>query len=578
MKIFNNFWILLNQKKKIQFSLIIFLSTIMALLETLGIALVIPFATSLLKPQTISEISSYLNIFNLTAIELTNLNLIYFFCISFVLIFLIKNIFIYISTRIVNNFALKFKVEIFRKLVFKILNQNYLFFIKNKMQKILIIIYSDIDNYSSNVVTSLISILSEIIIIFSIIILMIYLDIFNGLLLIIPIMLFAGIILKKLNKSIKFWAIEKRINKENLMLINFHFFAGIKELLLYGGGKQIIKSQENIIKKIGKIDIKNSLVVALPKIILEQTMIVVFVVVLIFMINNGVKNDEILIILSFYLAAAYRIVPSFNKIFVGYQNIKKGLPSYKHIKKYLELESVNSIMNTENENLPKFEFKENINYKNISFAYNDKNQILKNLNFTLKKNDIIGITGDNGSGKTTLVNILIQLIEPSNGEIEIDNINIKKLHKNNSFKNLFSITSQDTFLFNGSILENIIGGFKNDNFSEKRVDEAIKFAKLEKTIKELPNGINTDIGSNIQKISSGQKQRIAIAKAYYLDKEIMIFDEATNSIDEQTEREIFENFKLISKKKTILIISHNKQNFNICNKIFKIVDGKLILN
>ena len=293
----------------------------------------------------------------------------------------------------------------------------------------------------------------------------------------------------------------------------------------------------------------------------------------------GKSSDNVIIILSFYLAAAYRLVPSINKIFVSYQQIKFGKPSQPLINEYYNLENKN-IFNDDNyfkkdkKTSNKLIFDKEIKLQGISFSFVNNNSILDNLNLSINKFDLIGIIGESGSGKSTFVNIITRLIKPNNGKLLIDGKKIDSLQDVRNYQNLFNITSQDTFLLNGSIKENIVFG-NNTEISLERIKESIKFASLDKMIDELPNGIDTDIGLTFKKLSSGQKQRIAIARAFYLDKEIIIFDEATNALDEENERKIMKNLSELKSKKTIIIISHNKKNLEMCDKIFELQNKNL---
>ena len=138
------------------------------------------------------------------------------------------------------------------------------------------------------------------------------------------------------------------------------------------------------------------------------------------------------------------------------------------------------------------------------------------------------------------------------------------------------MVSQDTFLLNGSIKDKIIiYGTDNDNISNNKIQEALSFARLNETIKNFSAGINTQIGLAIKKLSSGQKQRIALARAFYNDREILVIDEATNSLDEKNEKEIFENILKLKGKKTIIIISHKRSNLKICDNIFEFKNNNL---
>ena len=168
----------------------------------------------------------------------------------------------------------------------------------------------------------------------------------------------------------------------------------------------------------------------------------------------------------------------------------------------------------------------------------------------------------------TFINLLTSLIKPNSGDILIDKQIVKSSNDFRKYKNLFSITSQDTFLIEGTIKDNILFG-TNSEFSLEKMNKAIKFANLENIIDKLPDGIDSNIGSTFKQLSSGQKQRISIARSIYSERDILIFDEATNALDEDNERIIFKNLKELKQRKTIIIISHNKENLKICDKIFE---------
>tara|TARA_B100000242_G_scaffold266614_1_gene215570 strand:- start:196 stop:1917 length:1722 start_codon:yes stop_codon:yes gene_type:complete len=573
MNIFFNFWSFLDLKKKLLFYLIIFFSFIVTFLELLGISAVIPFAAFLLNPDALIQFEIISKFVDLSFLKKDNKDLIYIFGGIFFLIFLVKNLMIIFTLRFIYYFIFNFRSEIYSDLLSKILHQDYLFFAKNGLSKILNILMSQIDNYSLNVVRPIITIISELLVFFGIIILIFYLNLINGLLLILPLIVIIGLILKQINKSIKFWSNERIVNNENLISMNYNFINGIKELFLFGKIQELQNKQSKTFKKLENIDIKNNTITALPKAMLEQSMVLVFIFILIYMISLGEKYDDIIIILSFYLAAAYRLVPSFNKIFISYQGLKFGKPSYAHIMKYYNLNKKNYYLNDND----KIKFNSNIEIKNISFHYKDDVKIFEKLNFKIRKNQTIGILGESGSGKSTFITLLTCLIKPLKGQIFVDGQEIKSLEEIRKYQNLFSISSQDSFLPVDTIKENIIFG-SNGEISEKRLKETIKFARLENFIDKIPNGINADIGTNIKELSSGQKQRISIARSIYSDREILIFDEATNALDMENEKLIFENLKNFKTKKTIIIISHNPDNLKICDSIFRIENKNLVNN
>ena len=167
------------------------------------------------------------------------------------------------------------------------------------------------------------------------------------------------------------------------------------------------------------------------------------------------------------------------------------------------------------------------------------------------------------------------MIKPSDGKIIIDEKNITDPIDLRIYQNLFSITSQDTYLVDGTIKDNITFGSSEQNSLEK-LKFAIKFSQLESMINESSDGIETYIGSSIKQLSSGQKQRISIARSIYSDRSILIFDEATNALDQENEKIIINNLANLKSKKTIIIISHNPDNLKICDSIFKLENKYLV--
>jgi len=572
MTIINNFWKLLENKQKVLFLTIIFFSLIQAFLEMIGIAAAIPFVTFLLKPESIAEIDIISKYIQPSQLIITD-QLILIFCLIFFSIFLIKNLVIVITNKIIYNFIFTFRSKLFLDLLNNILHQEFLFFVKRGISKIFNTTFNEVNIFSINIVKPLIILFSELLVSFGILFLIVITGNIDGLILIFPIMVAVGLILKKINKSIKNWALTRIDNNEKIINYNFNLAHGIKEILIFGKIKNIVDQFNNSIESLREVDVKHNVVTSYPKVLLEQAVILIFILIILLMNFYGVENNNIIITLSFYLAAAYRLVPSINKIFVSYQQIKFGKPSIPRVMEYRNLKKTNIFFDEKNL-LKTLSFEKEIRLKNINFNYDNNSNVVENLDLEIKKNQIIGISGESGIGKSTIINILTSLLKVKKGEIFVDDNHVNSQADFRKYQNLFSISSQDTYLLDGTIKENIIFGYDN-NFSKERFDNAIKFSRLENTINNLPNGIETFVGSTIKQLSSGQKQRISIARSIYSDRKILIFDEATNGLDEENEKIIFNNLKKLKSNKTIIIISHNPKNLSICDEIYQIKNKKL---
>tara|TARA_B100000575_G_scaffold257177_1_gene227945 strand:- start:1836 stop:3563 length:1728 start_codon:yes stop_codon:yes gene_type:complete len=573
MDVFKNFWSFLDNKRKFFFFVIIFFSIIQTIFEMIGIAAAIPFVTYLLKPEALEDISFISNYFDLSNISFDE-NLMIIFCLIFFSIFLLKNFVIIFTNKISYNFIFSFRTNLFSNLLQKILHQEFLFFVQKGISKIFNTTFNEVNIFSVNIVRPLIIMLTEILVSFGILFLIIITGNSNGLILIFPVMVVVGLILKNLNRSIKNWASIRIENNEKIINYNLNLINGIKEILIFGKIKKILEQFNDSLKSLENVDVKNGVVTSYPKVLLEQSVILIFIVIILLMSRIGETNDNIIVILSFYLAAAYRLVPSINKIFVSYQQIKFGKPSIPKIMEYYDLKKANKFFeNYETNN--SLEFENKIILKNISFSYKNDKNIFKDLNLEISKNKIIGIVGESGSGKSTIVNLLTGLIKAQNGNIIIDEKEINDPLNLRRYQNLFSITSQDTYLIDGSIKDNVIFG-SNEKISNDRINSSIKFARLDTTINDLSDGIDTYVGSNIKQLSSGQKQRISIARSIYSDRKILIFDEATNALDKENEKYIFENLKNLKAKKTIIIISHDPDNLKICDYILRVENKNLV--
>ena len=220
-------------------------------------------------------------------------------------------------------------------------------------------------------------------------------------------------------------------------------------------------------------------------------------------------------------------------------------------------------------------FEKTIVLKNISYHYPSiKNNIIKNINLTIKKNQLTSIIGPNGSGKSTLINIILGILKPQEGNIYIDQT---ELTNDNviTWQKKIGYVSQDIFLFNDTILNNITFGIKNQKFNIEDIEKIIKDSGLQSFINLLPEGINTRVGENGIYLSGGQKQKIAIARCLIRNAEIIILDEATSALDVQSESNLNDIIKNFINKKTLLVVTHKFENIKNSNIIFLMEEGSI---
>jgi len=225
---------------------------------------------------------------------------------------------------------------------------------------------------------------------------------------------------------------------------------------------------------------------------------------------------------------------------------------------------------------PHFNPMKTISLENVSFTYPGKEApTLNQINISISANSAVGIVGESGSGKSTLINILLGLIEPQEGSLKIDKTDINNMNRR-SWQNTIGFVAQNIFLSEGTIAENVAFGIPRDQINLEQVQTALELAHLSELIKSLEKGVHTKVGERGVQLSGGQRQRIGIARALYHEAEVLVFDEATSSLDGITEKMIIEAIHEFSGQKTIIMVAHRLKTVKKCDLIFFIDKGKLI--
>ena len=252
----------------------------------------------------------------------------------------------------------------------------------------------------------------------------------------------------------------------------------------------------------------------------------------------------------FLVMAAFRILPGINRIILNAQTLRKNLATIKNIhnEKLISQSEVNQNYKED------FTFNKSMNFENVSFRYNE-NYILKNINFKIQKGDIVGLFGSSGSGKTTFINLCLGLIKPSEGKIIIDE-RYDLFENSKKYFDILGFVPQKTFMQNTSVSKNIAFALDEEKIDENKINELIEFCNLKNFLKDKKQADNLIVGDNAIKISGGQAQRIGIARSIYKDPKILIFDEATNNLDEENEKNIISKLVQKLKKRIIHLYLH----------------------
>jgi len=371
----------------------------------------------------------------------------------------------------------------------------------------------------------------------------------------------------------------KSKNAERYMMYQFLYqsIQGYVDVLVLNKVKYFLNKYFDKQRKLYNLYAKLGVLETMPSRFLEVIALLGVVLIFFYCIIFNLKPSYLIAFLTLFVMAAYRMIPSINRIIIAVVKLK----SMNYV---LEVFSDIPYKSKQSEQKNEFTtdspfplFNNNFEFKNVNYQYEGANQkALDNVSFKINKGDIVGFIGTSGSGKTTLFNVLLRLLKEQSGEFLIDNIPLADEYIYDWRKNI-GFVRQDFYLIDATLAENIGFGIDRIKIDDEKVMQCLKSACLHDFVKTLPKGINTQIGEFGGKLSGGQKQRIAIARALYHDSEIILFDEATSALDSETENEIIDTINnLFNEQKTMLLIAHRYTTLKKCNRIYEMKDGKII--
>ncbi len=560
---------ILPERLKKRMQLMLSMLSISGFLESLTIGLFIPLIAIISEKKT--NIPFLNNFYDFNKIEI---NEILFLVISLILIvYLIKSIFLtYLEfgiQRLINDIRVELTSELFKKYI----NSKYEFHLKNNSSILLRNLTAEVVSFCHGIIGPILIIAKEFFIIVFITILLFLFDykisIFTfsfGIILIFSI----KTILRKLLYTLGLKAMNFRGEANKIIIESLQ---GIKFIKSYKIENNFINRLLKNLKFSAEIKSKETAIHSVPRIWIELLVLITLSLLGLYFFIFNISMSAYFSFISLFLIAMLKMLPSFMsaiRTINGYQSYK---PSIEFIKKELEEREENNELKNKELTNKKIELNKELIIDNISFKYEGQKQyIIENLNLKInKEGDLIGIFGDSGVGKTTLIDILIGLHNPHKGQFYLDNNLVEqKLIRGK----IFGYVPQFIYLFDDNIKNNIL--ITNDKrISEEDYKKVLNQCDLSEFIDSLPEGDKTLIGENGAQISGGQKQRIGLARALANEAKILILDEATSALDKRTEDNIFDTLKKISLKKSILIITHNRNLLNYCNKIYCLKDGNL---
>ena len=563
--------LILNSYQRKQAAWLLFILVIVALLDMVGVASILPFIAILSNPDLI-ETNSILNkMFKISNIFGVNSHKEFFFVFGILVfvILIISLIIKAIATYLQVRFVKRCEYSIGKILVEGYLYQPYSWFLSRHSTELGRTILSEASQVAGGGIKPLIEVTAKGTITIALLILLIIAD--TKLALIVGFSLGGsyGVLFYCVRKYLNRFGKKRLENDQSRFMSVGEAFNAIKEIKFGGLEKNYINSFSDSADNFARSNTSAEIVGLLPRFILEAVAFGgVLLIILYVMMNTGSFNNA-LPILSLYVFAGYRLMPALQQVYVSFTQLTFAGPAIDKL--YDDIKKIKSNVEIQNQDEEILSFNEKISLKNICFNYpNTSITTLKNINLNITAKSTIGFIGATGSGKTTIIDIILRLLEPQKGTLEIDGTIINNQNSRSWQRNI-GYVPQQIYLADDSIAANIAFGVDPKNIDQEAVENAAKISNLHNfVVEELPQKYQTLIGERGVRLSGGQRQRIGIARALYHNPKLLIFDEATNALDDQTEKAVMDSVNNLGKNITIILIAHRLNTLKNCDAIFKI--------
>ncbi len=552
-----------------------FLVILMAIMEIVGVASIVPFMALVGDMDQLNQDSIFGKAYIASGIN-TEFKFVLMLGISVLMLLIIASTVSIFTIWRLTKFAHKTGAELGDRLYSYYLKKDWLFHASGNSSNLIKKIATEIPRTTQGIIVQLMQMNAKIVLAIFVIITVFFYD---------PKVALSGFLVFSLSYILLFSIVKIRLQNNGKILSEVYQsrfglmnegFGGIKDILLLGRDLDFIYRFKETGRKMAYSLGNNAALAQAPRYFIELVAFgsIILLVIYLFVSHNG-DLGMILPSLTVYAVASVKILPAFQQIYSSIADIRANIAAFESIQPDLvdsmkieefKITSEKKILSPKNK----------ISIENVSFNYDKKEEFaLNELNMEIPVKNVIGIVGSSGSGKSTLIDIFLGLIKPKKGHLKVDDTVIDD-HNKRSWQNNIGFVAQSIFLSDSSIAENVAFGIPKDKIDTERVLKSLELAHLLELVEGFKDGIYTQVGERGVQLSGGQRQRIGIARSLYHGAEILIFDEATSSLDGITEKMIMQAIHEFSGEKTIILIAHRLKTVEKCDQIFFMDKGSIV--
>jgi len=563
--IFQQVWRILSRQERRGLGWIFVLMIVGSVLETLSLGLVVPVVGLLTRPNYIQNFPRINELLGYPTEHQFVIGMMF----ALVVVYIAKSFFLIWSAWVQRGYSASVTTRIGRQLFRSYLYQPYAFHLQRN-SAVLIRNSQNSGLVMTGIIDPILVISSDILVTAGLLVLLIKLEPIGSIATISIFGLTSWIFRKFTNSRIKTWGEIQNFHKRMLLQHLQQGFGGVKDVKILGT-EEYFASQygENLLKN-SEVVRRFSIAQTLPRFGLEILTIIGLAVLVSTMVLLDSELPEILPVLGLFGAAAFRLLPAVNRLISNFQIINVSRPQVNEVFEDLDLPDQLNHKNSDRSTLTSA-----ISIVDISFSYAESlKNVVSGVSVKIGRGEAVGLIGSSGSGKSTLVDILLGLLEPNSGKVLVDGSDIHDDLR--GWQDQIGYVPQSIFLTDDTLRRNVAFGLPKDKIDDDAVRSAIRSAQLEEFVASLPDGMETVVGERGVRLSGGQRQRIGIARALYNNPDVLVLDEATSSLDTETEHGVMQAVQALQGDKTVIIVAHRLSTVEYCDRLYRLENAQIV--